>query len=150
MTILLAIDASSTALGWVVLADGAPRDHGEQVLRGDDINDRCRQAHTYVGALLRCHPDVDAVAIESPVGRFVKAVIPQALVSGAIRTAARLVDLHVVDVAPQEAKQCLAGKGNADKAMMRAAGMVWGVTGEHAADALGVALAAAQKVLVTT
>ncbi len=149
MTILLAIDASSTALGWVVLADGAPRDHGEQVLRGDDINDRCRQAHACVSALLRCHPDVDAVAIESPVGRFVKAVIPQALVSGAIRTAARLVDLHVVDVPPTAAKKALSGGGTASKTLMQACAHQRGVTGEHAADALGVALAAAQKVLVT-
>lgn len=148
MTILLAIDASSTALGWVVLDDGAPRDHGEARLTGDDINDRCRQAYAHVGALLRCHPDVDAVAIESPVGRFVKAVIPQALVSGAIRTAARLADLHVVDVPPTAAKKALTGRGTAAKLAMQLHAARRGVTGEHAADALGVALAAAQKVRV--
>lgn len=149
MPILLAIDASSTNLGWVVLDDGAVRDHGEARLTGADVNDRCRQAHAYVSALLRCHPDVDAVAIESPVGRFVKAVIPQALVSGAIRTAARLVDLHVVDVAPTEAKRALVGAGAASKTLMQACADKRGVRGEHAADALGVGLAAARRVEVT-
>lgn len=150
MTILLAIDASSTKLGWVVLDAGAVRDHGEATLTGGDVNDRCRQAYAHVGALLRCHPDVDAVAIESPVGRFVKAVIPQALVSGAIRTAARLVDLHVVDVTPQQAKKALTGRGTAAKVAMQAHARRYGLRGEHAADALGVALAAEAMVEVTS
>ena len=147
---ILALDASSTAIGWIVLDGGAVRDHGTAILSGADINDRCRQAHAYVGSLLRCYPDLDCVAIESPVGRFIKAVIPQALVSGAIRTAVRLVELHVIDVSPTEAKRALSGSGAASKTLMQAVASQYGVTGEHAADAVGVALAAAAKVRVTT
>lgn len=146
---ILALDASSTAIGWIVLDQGAVRDQGTAVLAGADINERCRQAHAYIRTLLRCHPDLDCVAIESPVGRFVKAVIPQALVSGAIRTAVRLDGLHVVDVTPTAAKKALTGLGNATKGEMQAAALVWGVSGEHASDAVGVALAAVGKVRVT-
>jgi len=146
---ILALDASSTCIGWIVLDGATVRDQGTAVLSGHDINERCRQAHAYVRSLLRVHPDLDCVAIESPVGRFVKAVIPQAMVSGAIRTAARLDGLHVVDVAPKDAKKQLTGRGDADKAMMQEAARAYGVTGEHAADAVGVALAAVGKVRVT-
>lgn len=145
---ILGLDASSTAIGWVVLEAGQVREHGSTALTGHDINERCRQAHAYVRALVQLHPDVDAVAIESPVGRFIKSVIPQALVSGAIRTAARLDDRHVVDVTPAEAKKALSGAGNVDKGRMQRAALAFGVTGEHAADACGVALAAAKKVQV--
>lgn len=146
---ILALDASSTMIGWVVLDAGQVRDHGEQKLAGADINDRCRQAYAHMGALLACHPDVDAVAIESPVARFAKAVIPQAMVSGAIRTVCRLRDLHVVDVTPTEAKQALAGKGNVDKSRMQRCAEAYGVSGEHASDAVGIALAATKRVQVT-
>lgn len=148
MTILLALDASSTTIGWVLLDGMTVRDHGTAGLAGHDVSDRCRQAHAIVGALLRCHPDIDAVAIESGVMRFAKAAYPQALVSGAIRAAVRLVDLHVVDVTPTEAKRALTGKGNTDKARMQRVAAAYGVTGEHAADAVGVALAAVGKVQV--
>jgi Holliday junction resolvasome RuvABC endonuclease subunit len=145
---ILGLDASSTAIGWAVLDAGTVRDHGCGQLTGRDINERCRQAQAYVRALLRSHPDVDCVAIESPVARFAKAVIPQALVSGAIRAGVRLDDRHVVDVPPQHAKRALSGKSNADKAAMQRAAVAYGVAGEHAADALGVALAAVKRVQV--
>lgn len=48
---ILALDASSTTIGWVVY-DGVARDHGEVVLRGSDIADRCRQAHAALFDLL--------------------------------------------------------------------------------------------------
>lgn len=146
--VILALDASSTTLGWVVLDGATIRDHDTCQLRDHDINERCRLAHAYVAALVRTHPDIDAVAIESPVARFASAVIPQALVSGAIRAAVRCAGLHVVDIAPSEAKQALTGRGNADKGMMQAAALAYGVSGEHAADAVGVGLAAMGKVEV--
>lgn len=141
---ILALDASSTSIGWV-LYDGRVRDHGEVKLTGADIADRCRQAHAHLGGLIYQHPDIDAIALESPVGRFIKAIIPQARVSGALMACAMLKGLHVVEVAPKEAKRALCERGNAEKVDMQVAALKFGVAGEHASDALGVALAAAPR-----
>jgi Holliday junction resolvasome RuvABC endonuclease subunit len=143
---ILGIDASSTSLGWVVY-DASARDCGEFQLTGD-IASRCRQAYAALGLILITHPDIDAIALESPVSRFAKAVIPQARVSGALLVCASLKQLHVVEVAPQEAKKALTGSGCAGKLQMQAEALTYGVVGEHAADALGVAISAAQKVTV--
>lgn len=145
--VILALDASSTTIGWCVY-DGQPRDHGEILLTGRDIGERCRQAYAALGLLLLNHADVDVIALESPVARFAKAVIPQARVSGAILTAAALKQVPVKEIEPSVAKRALTGKGNADKAAMRAAALVRGVVGEHAADALGIALACVPTVRV--
>lgn len=146
---ILALDASSTAIGWAVLDGAVVRDHDTCQLRHADINERCRLAHAYVAALLRAQPDIDCVAVESPVARFPSAVIPQCLVSGAVRAAVRAAGLHVVDVSPAAAKAALCGSGVATKAQMQARAKSYGVTGEHAADAVGVALAAVGMVEVT-
>lgn len=146
---ILALDASSSTIGYVVLCGDAVLAHGEQRLAQPDINDRCLRAELTIVELLTRHGAVDVVAIESPVARFAKAVIPQALVSGAIRAAVRRGGRHVVDVTPAEAKQALTGRGNADKLQMQALAAALGVTGEHAADALGIALAAVSKVQVS-
>ena len=145
---ILALDASSTSIGYVVFAGDAVLAHGEQRLAQHDINDRCLRAELTISELLTRHAAVDVVAIESPVARYAKAVIPQALVSGAIRAAVRRSGRHVVDVTPAEAKQALTGRGNSDKLVMQAAATAYGVHGEHAADAVGVALAAVGKVRV--
>lgn len=138
---ILALDASSTAIGWVVWC-GSARDHGTIVLKGSDIADRCRQAFAHIGGLIESHPDLDCVAIESPVARFAKAVIPQARVSGAILARAALFDKPVVEVTPGQAKRALCGRGDAEKIDMQVAALRYGVSGEHASDALGVALSA--------
>ena len=145
---ILGLDASSTMIGYCLLSGGQVTAHGELKLTGADIADRCRQAHAALGLLLATHPDVDCVAIEAPVGQFTKAVIPQARVSGALMATARLKGLHVVEVSPAAAKRRLAGHGNATKEEMQRAAAGYGVCGEHAADAVGVALAAAGKVEV--
>jgi Holliday junction resolvasome RuvABC endonuclease subunit len=146
--VVLALDASSTTIGYVVLEGGIVRDRGTCALRERDINERCRVAYAYVAALLRCHPDIDVVAIESPVARFAKAVIPQAFVSGAIRTAVTLAGLLILDVEPATAKKALAGAGNAAKDAMMTAAVQYGLVGctEHEADAYAVALVAARRV----
>lgn len=145
--VILALDASSTTIGWCVYDDG-PREHGEIALTGNDIAERCRQAYAALGLLLLNHADVDVIALESPVARYVKALIPQARVSGAILTAAALKQIPVIEIAPSRAKYALAGKGNADKAAMQAAAWRCGVEGEHASDALGIALACVPAVEV--
>jgi len=139
---ILALDASSTTIGYC-LYDGTVLDHGEIKLSGADIADRCRLAFAQFNGLLALYPLPDVIAIESPVARFGSAVIAQARVSGALLCAASLKHILVVEVAPQLAKKALTGRGNADKAaMMAAARERYGVRGEHASDALGVALAA--------
>lgn len=145
---ILALDASSTTIGWCVY-EGAPTDHGEIALKGDDIADRCRQAHAALQLILTNHPAIDCIAIEAPVARFAKAVIPQARVSGALMAVAALKGLHVVEVAPSQAKRALAGSGAAPKLTMRQQAALQGVLGEHAADALGVALAVTSRVRVS-
>ncbi len=145
--IILALDASSTAIGWVVY-DGAVLASGEMYLTGSEIAWKCRQALTWLHAHLGAYPTVDCVAIEAPVARHASAVIPQARVSGALMAAAALKKLHVIEVAPKKAKRALAGNGNTDKQAMQAKAVGYGVVGEHASDALGVALAAAGQVKV--
>ena len=147
MLSILGLDASSVMIGWCVY-EGAPVDHGEIALRGDDIADRCRQAHAALQLILANHPAIDCIAIESPVGQYIKSVIPQARVSGALMAVAALKGLHVVEVAPSAAKRALAGSGTAPKLTMRQQAALAGVLGEHAADALGVALAAVGRVVV--
>lgn len=145
---ILALDASSTTIGYVVY-DGAIIASGEILLKDSDIAERCRLAYAHLNGLLELYPLPDVIAIESPVARFGGAVIAQARVSGALLCAASLKGLMVVEVAPQLAKKALTGKGNASKVdMMTAAWPRYGVRGEHAADALGVALHAVKMVTV--
>lgn len=151
---LLALDASSTMIGWV-LYDGTVIDHGEIRLgfaaaknATADISLRCEQAYTRLADLLDRYGEIDCIAIESPVAQFAKAVIPQARVSGALLCVAALKRLHVVEITPGQAKRALTGMGNASKEEMQAAALAYGVTGEHASDALGVAKAAIGRVKV--
>jgi len=145
---ILALDASSTTIGYCFY-DGAVLASGEIGLKHSDIAVRCRLAFAQFNGLLELYQLPDVIAIESPVARFGSAVIAQARVSGALLCAASLKQILVVEVAPQLAKKALAGRGNADKtAMMAAAWERYGVRGEHASDALGVALAAAKVVSV--
>lgn len=145
---ILALDVSSQVIGWV-LYDGQARDSGEIALKHGDINHRCRLGRAAIGGLLQLYPALDAVAIEAPGGRFMGTVIVQCFVSGAIRALLAERDLAVCDVSPADCKKALTGKGNASKVdMMCAAWPHYGVRGEHAADALGVALAAVKRISV--
>ena len=145
--VILALDCSSTMIGWVVYDDAA-RDHGEIKLPGSDLALRCKRAFASVGLIIETHPDIDCVAIESLVARFAKAVIPQACVHGAVLTRIALFGLHAIEVTPGQAKRQLTSMGDAYKGEMRAAALVYGVEGEHASDALGIALFAASRVKV--
>lgn len=146
---ILALDASSTMIGYclyhrTVIASG------EIGLKDPDIAVRCRLAYAQFNGLLATLPRrPDVIAIESPVARFASAVIPQARVSGALMVAASLQELLVLEVAPQLAKRALAGKGNASKEEMQfEAWQRYGIKGEHAADAVGIAIAAVGMVKV--
>jgi Holliday junction resolvasome RuvABC endonuclease subunit len=140
---VIGLDASSRYIGWAFVEDLRRLDSGTFHLPSDDVNERCREAFARIGLLLECHPDVACVAIESPVARFAKALIPQCFVSGAIRAQCALHDLLVCDITPAEAKRALTGSGTASKQrMMDVTGL-----GEHEADAWGVARAALRKVV---
>lgn len=145
---ILAIDASSTMLGWVLWQAGRVLAYGEHVLTGADIAERCRQAYNWLWSLLERYDQPDALAIESPVSRYGGAVIPQARVSGALLALASQRNILTCEIAPPAAKLALAERGKATKEEMQKAAQVYGVSGEHAADAVGVAIAAAKIVQV--
>lgn len=144
---ILALDASSTMIGYCLYA-GCMLASGEHKLAGGDIATRCQTAYDILALLLERYPDIDCIAIESPVARFAGAVIPQARVSGALLLCAAQRLRHVIEVSPAAAKLALSGKGNCSKETMMARASAYGVTGEHASDALGIALAACKQVEV--
>lgn len=147
---ILGIDCSSTSLGYVVYA-GTVLTHGEHKLGGADIACRCQTARDILILLLKRYPEVAVVAIESPVALHAKALIPQARVSGALLgLVAERVGLLWCEVPPAQAKRALTGHGNADKAAMQRAAAVYGVSGEHASDAVGVAKAAVGMITVVS
>lgn len=148
--IILGLDASSTTIGWCLIEGQTVLDFGEIALRHDDIAERCRLAWAALNTVLELcerrglRPDL--VALESPVGRYAKSVIPQARVSGALLALCALQGLLVVEVTPGQGKFALCHTGKADKALMQANAADRGVRGEHASDALGVALVGLGKV----
>lgn len=147
MSTILGLDASSTIIGWCVLQDGRALQHGEIKLPASNIADRCEAAQRELIQLFDACP-VDAVAIESPIAFRPNAVIPQARVSGALLAMCSLREIAWLEIEPTRAKKALAGVGNASKDDMQAKAVAYGVAGEHASDALGVALAAVPSVLV--
>jgi Holliday junction resolvasome RuvABC endonuclease subunit len=171
IALILALDISSTAIGWC-LRNSAVVSHG--VVRLDPkqcIGARCVAARNEITDLLLWRrPDV--LAIESPVARFAKAIIPQCRVSGALLELAARLDVLACEVTPAAAKLALVGDGGASKQqMLEAAAEHFGykdralayvkqrgdwcavsdgvvVFWEHEADALGVAICAAGMVEV--
>lgn len=130
----------------MVLYHAVVLDYAEWTLVGD-IAERCRLAYNRFYALLQRYPQVDVLAVESPVLRFV-GCIPQIRVSGAILALAGQRNLPFVEVSPTAAKRMLTGHGNALKEEMQRAAACYGVSGEHASDALGVALASLKQIQV--
>lgn len=152
--VILGLDASSVMLGWVVLDGTTVRDFGEVRLLNGNIAERCRLAWAALNTILdlceRRGLRPDLVALESPVARYAKAVIPQARVSGALMALCALQGLLVVEVTPGQGKRALTQHGDADKALMQlTAAKCYGVRGEHASDALGCALAGVERVEVS-
>lgn len=155
---VLGLDASSSTIGWCVVCGRTALASGEITLPAGLISARCLAAQQAIYPLLIAYAP-DAVAIESPVvkrfagkgGRRVdsaNAVIPQARVSGAILAVVEARGIPWKEVAPASAKKALSGAGNSGKADMQTFARSYGVTGEHAADALGVALAIVDEVIV--
>ena len=149
MTTILGLDASSTMIGYCLLQDGRALAHGHIKLPASNIAERCRVAQNELITLLEACP-VDAVAIEAPMvyhGRY-GAVIPQARVSGALLAIVSIRELAWLEIEPAKAKKAATGRGGASKDDVQRAAAEYGVHGEHAADALAIALAAVPSVLV--
>lgn len=144
---ILALDISSSNVG-LVFYHGRVLDHAEWRLSGD-IAERCRQAYSRFWSALEKYPQVDVLAVEAPVLRY-GGSIPQIRVSGAILALAGQRNLPLVEVSPTAAKFALAGIGNCSKQTMQARAGMYGVVGEHASDALGVAIAALKRVEVVS
>lgn len=142
---ILGLDISSVNIG-MVLYHGKVLDYAEWTLTGT-IAERCRLAYNRFYTCLERYPHIDCLAIESPVLRFA-GCIPQIRVSGAILTLAGQRGLLHVEVSPTAAKFALAGIGKCSKDTMMARASAYGVTGEHASDALGVALASLKQIQV--
>lgn len=170
---ILGLDCSSSAIGYVV-RNSHVIDRGVIRLPARaDISERCWSAQRAVEALLSRYA-VDAVALESPVARYAKAVIPQARISGVILATLAQHSLAWCEVTPTAAKLALAEDGAATKREMLAAAAAhfgyaaslmsyrsfrdeWAayssgvvIFSEHEADALGVAMAAVDRVEVVT
>jgi Holliday junction resolvasome RuvABC endonuclease subunit len=138
---ILGLDMSSTRIGVVVTCGTRVQLHRTWHLPGD-IASRCFHAQEMVRNQLALLSNVDLVAVESPVSRFAKSLIPQARVSGAVLAVIADRGLLWVEIAPKEAKKALTGKGTASKQEMCAAA---GLASEHESDALGLAMAASRK-----
>lgn len=162
---IIALDISSTHIGWVRADEQGVQEVGTEHLLGS-IEERILQAYTFLGGDLFPYWRTDIVYVEAPAVCFPKGAIPQLRVNGAIMLAARQLGIRWVEVTPTQAKHALTGSGRAKKgAMLRATAQILGYThraidisrtrgawrlfvdgdievcDEHAADALGVYLA---------
>jgi Holliday junction resolvasome RuvABC endonuclease subunit len=170
MRTILALDISSSWLGWAYLHPER-RPIAKSIALGakSDIAERCAKAAREVGLLIAACGDIDCVAIEAPVAQYASAVIAQCRVAGAVLAELAAHNLAWCEVSPAAAKRALAGAGNAQKRDMLAAAAplrghdplfleiesrrgLWAawmndycVFDEHAADALGIALASMGK-----
>lgn len=175
--LILGLDISSSSIGYcirntTVISRGVIRLDAKAA-----IGARCMAAHDALEKLLDQHA-VDLVAVESPVARYAKAIIPQCRMSGVMLELAERRGVLACEIAPKEAKRALVGNGNASKEqMLFAAAGYFGYNrvglhyakrrgewcaykpplfsglvaySEHEADALGVAVAAERKVQVVT
>lgn len=139
---ILALDISSTHIG--ICYDGQILDT-IKLPHKEDIAARCRVAAALIRGQLFLTPDVDLIVIERPAGRHAWALIQMARISGAVLEVVSHKQIAWTEISPSDAKKALTGKGNADKAMMIAAAMVYQPDikpDEHQADAYGIWLAA--------
>lgn len=143
---ILALDISSTRIG-LVFYHGAVLDHCEWQLSGD-IAERCRLAYSRFFTALEQYPQIDVLAYEAAVGRYFTACEAECNVQGAILALAGQRNIPTIKISPAAAKIALSGRGNASKGDMQKAAEQHGVTGEHASDALGVALSACKQIQV--
>lgn len=144
MHTILALDASSTKIGFCLWNGSDALAHGTIDLGDKEhLTKRIQIAALAVGDLIRRHqPSV--IALENAVYSFPSAIIAQQRVAGGILLTIANAGLLEKEISPSEAKKALTGSGKANKAkMIKHAQLYLGndIT-EHAADAMGIALAA--------
>jgi Holliday junction resolvasome RuvABC endonuclease subunit len=149
MSAILGLDCSTQNMGWCVL-DAVqlwPILSGETCLPGLDLDERIAAAGDLVAFRLARRKDWLAVAFEDPyVGRNKQTSLKLAQVVGAIIHAASDFHVRLMRIAPATGKLALTGCGAAHKvAMIAAVKQQFSIEhpGEHQADAIGIALAAA-------
>lgn len=82
---ILALDISSTAIGWCYLQDDrAPLAKSIALGGKNDIAARCAKAQAETGLLIAACGSVDCVVVEDFVWTSPRSTIPQALVKGAV------------------------------------------------------------------
>lgn len=148
---LLALDISSTAIGYVVLDGTVVRNRGTRLLKSKCLQTRVTMAYHALRLLLDevqpTHLAYEGAAYHAqPL-----ALIAQQNVVGVLLLLCEQRGLTAIAIPPAAAKKALTGQGNAPKAAMVAATQTAFGTlriSEHEADALGVALAVTmQKVM---
>jgi hypothetical protein len=144
---ILALDASSTMIGWCVYA-GDVLAHGEHKLAGGDIATRCQTAYDILVLLLKRFPAVDAVAIESPVARFAKRRDPPGPGERCAAAGGCAEHKLYIEIIACGCQEDTGWQGQCRQALMQAKAAERGVSGEHASDALGIALAAYKRIEV--
>lgn len=139
MNRLLALDASSTTIGWAIICDGRPVAAGSVLLKGE-IAARCAAAEQVLLRLATKHQP-NALAVEAPAySADPLAMIAQQRVMGVLLLTAYKLRCSVTEVVPTHAKKVFTGNGRAEKADVIAVAQRWSgiACDEHAADALAI------------
>lgn len=152
---ILAFDLGSHFAGAAVLVvDEALRPVGVQAVEewaseDKDLNTRLWRFWAWAKSLVQKYAlaSGDIVAVEEPFVGFPKAALVLGQMLGIVRQVAWWAELPLVLISAKEGKMALAGTGSAYKGeMVAAAKMQFEIDcTEHQADALGIALCAAQK-----
>lgn len=109
---ILALDPSTKLIGWAMIGRDAFYQGGVIKLGGPGLNDRCFQAHAWMDEALVHNPYM-ALAIEIPVmHRNVKVLRSLSYINGALRAAAGLYDMYIVDVLPSQRLTTFGLRGN--------------------------------------
>lgn len=144
---LLALDASSTNIGWCIWDGSNAEAHGTIRLSGNLVERLCL-AETAISALLDKHAP-GAIALEAPAFSRTSELVSQQRVAGVLLLVVTRRGYLSLEIAPSQAKKVLTGNGRAKKPEMIAAARLHMPTcDEHAADALAVALAAYGRFVV--
>lgn len=145
-TTILALDASSTTIGYAVVVEQKPIHVSTAVLRGS-IGARIDAAEQLLARLLaKWSPAM--LAIEAPAYHAKPlALIAQQRVAGVLLLLAYRSAIPVVEIPPSEVKKTFTGSGTASKEQMQQVAKLWSglACDEHGADALAVAWAAMGK-----
>jgi len=153
MTLILGLDPSLSCTGWgLVRAQGSRLSHvaNGQVPTGTAaaLSDRLHAIHAAICAIIAEHRPDRAAVEEVFVNKNGQSTLKLAQARGAVLAACGAAGLAVSEHAAKSVKQAVVGTGSAEKAQVQAMLKVLlpgaAISGPDAADALAVAIAAAQ------